>query len=260
MLSTVRRLSSTRRDEVIRTACDRCGGLEILVSREGRIVKHWSRFLRAPLRDSGLHLVVEMAVVSGKALRYRYCNGEDVEAIFHVGGERYAFSTKVVGRCVHELNEEKKVPALVLAYPAEVENRQRRAHYRVPLGTASPVSIAFVEAPDGEGMPEIPRIYSGHICDISAAGVAVLSLQRLSVSIGIGSHLLTSFRVPDEPEWLNLEAVVRNVRPTDTPEARILGLEFVHQKGDVQSRRHIDLVQRFVVRRQREILRKLRML
>ena len=254
----VRTLPATKRDEVLQAACDRCEPMEVLVGRDGRIMKHASRFLRASIRDGGPHLIIELPTRDGKLVEYH--RDEEVEALFHVGGERYAFSTLVEGRCMHELNGQQKVAALVLAYPREMENRQRRAHYRIPVSMAIPVSVAFIEVTTPGESFEMLGIHSGFISDISAGGLAVVCRQRLPVSIEVGTSLSISFQLPGEPEHLALKGLIRNVRKADTNEARILGIEYLREDYDIRSRRHIDLIQRFVVKRQREILKKLRIL
>ena len=258
MTSGVRALSSTKRDEVLHAACDRGETMEILVERDGRGIRHSSRFLRAVISDDDLHLVVEMPSQHGKWVEYH--PHEDLEVLFHVGAERYGFFTHVEGRCIHELDEEQKVAALVLGYPREVESRQRRTHYRVPLSTGTPVGIAFVEDLGRNALPEMFSIYSGFISDISAGGVAITCRQRLPVSIEAGTPLRISFQLPGESEQLNLKGVVRNIRRTDTDEARILGVEYLRDDYDIRGRCNIQLIHRFVVKRQRDILKKLRML
>ena len=254
----VRTLSSTMRDEVLQAACDRCEALEILLGRDGRVIRHSSRFLRALISDGGVHLIVQMPTVDGKLIDYP--RGQEVEAFFHAGGERYAFSTEVEGRCMHDLNDKQKLAALVLTYPRELENRQRRAHYRVPLSMSSAVCIAFMEARNPNEWSGMTSVYSGFLSDISAGGLAIVCRQRLPVSLEVGTHLSVSFQLPGEPEHLDLKAVVRNVRTADTKEARILGVEYLRGDDNLRGRRHVDLIQRFVVKRQRDILKRLRML
>ena len=258
MLSSVKKLSTARRDEIIQAACEKNAGLEIVVERDGRPAKYSSRFLLAVPKENDMRLVVEQGSEEGHMMKYR--ENEEIEAVFHVGGERFAFDSRVIGRCVFPLNNQQKVPAFVLRYPEDLESRQRRAHYRVPLGVADQVTMAFLELGGREVLAETCRIYTGVISDISAGGLAVLTRQRLPASMAAGAHVAMSFQIPGEPEHINLGGIVRNVRRNEDGSSRLLGVEYVRADGDVQTRQQIDLIQRFVVRRQREILKKLRML
>lgn len=258
MTAGVCTLSSSKRDEVIRAACRGGEALNILVGRDGCVVKHASRFLRALITDDGPQLVVEMPAENGAVVAYR--EGDELDVLFHVGGERYAFSTVVKGRCVHSLNDGTKTRALVLIYPVEIENRQRRAHYRVALSTSSPVSIAFAEIPAAGSLAEMPEIHSGFIVDVSAGGVAMLCRQRVPAGTKVGTCLSLSFQLPGEPDHMSLNGVVRNVRKSDTREACILGVEYVVDEDDTGAARQVGLIRRFVVKRQREVLAGLRRL
>jgi c-di-GMP-binding flagellar brake protein YcgR len=180
--------------------------------------------------------------------------------LFALGGARYSFTSSVQGRCLYALSDGEHTPALVLSYPHALESRQRRAHYRVPLGTSAQVSVAFVEYAGDEQRLRDFNIHAGIISDISAGGLAMLVRQRLPASIAAGTRLRVSFQLPGEPEHLCLTAAVRNVRDTDESNTRICGIEFVVEAQDIPARQSVDLVQRFVVKRQREILKKLRML
>ena len=258
MTSGRRVLSETGRDEVLRAACERGEELEILVGRDGRVIKHSSRFLRAVTRDDGLHLLIEMPTQEGKSVDYR--QDEELEILFHLGGERYAFSSHIEGQRIHGQNAEQDVTALLLRYPREVENRQRRGHYRVPLSMAKPVSVAFVEDLGPDASSDVSSIYSGFISNISAGGLAIACRQSLPVSIEEGTHLIISFQLPGEPEHLDLKGVIRHIRHAHAGQAPILGIEYLRDEHDIRGPRKMSLIQRFVVERQRKILQQLRML
>jgi len=258
MLSAVKRLSATRRDEVLDLVCDKNRPVDVMMLSGDRPVGYTSRFLMVIEKSDDMRLVIELPTEGGRSMTCE--EGAELEGVFHVEGERYAFATRVLGRCIFPLNREQKVAALVVRYPAEVESRQRRAHYRVPLGIASQVSVAFLEH-YGTDMPaDACRIYAGVISDISAGGVAVVCRQRLASSMATGARVSMSFQVPGEPEHLALKGIIRNDRLTDEGTTRLLGIEYVLSDHDIQTKQYINLIQRFVVKRQREILKKLRML
>jgi c-di-GMP-binding flagellar brake protein YcgR len=256
--STARALSPSRRDELIKVACDQNLAGEMLVWLEGKIVKHPTRMLASTKDAAGQHVLIEMPVESGHPVPYP--NGQDLEVVFHLGSERYAFSGEVQGRCFHNIRPGQRLPAIILPYPVKLENRQRRAHYRVPLDVSDPVTIAFVVTSGPGPFTTSTNIHSGVVSDISAGGAAIICNQILGPSIAVGTPMFVSFQLPGDREQINLESMVRNFRKADSNESQILGLEFVNFDKDISSRRYGDAIQRFVVTRQRELLKRLRVL
>lgn len=258
-MSVQRSLSASRRDELLRRACDRSVPAELVGTEAGAVQRRTTRFLRALLDAEGVHLVVQTPLHEGRLVPYR--PGALVDVLFAVAGERYGFSSTVEGRCYHRLNDEVEVPALIVSYPDVVENRQRRAHYRVPLSATDPCTVTFCELvrtrPDAPGVGD-GDLYSALVRDISTGGMAMLSLQHLPVGFGMGTLLRVSFQLPGGENHINLEAAMRNERRPVQGEGRIIGIEFLNVEKTLGGRKAADEIGRFVVARQREILKKLK--
>ena len=156
---------------------------------------------------------------------------------------------------------------LVLKYPRSLENRQRRADYRMQLDAGHPVTVAFCEG-DMEGPFRQGIWYSGLAQDISAGGVAILTYQTLDSVMECGSSVQMSFQLPGEEDHVDIAGIIRHCRPCEEEEEEdevpvvgsVLGVEFVPEEGSQEAVRQIDVIRRFVVARQREGLRKLRLL
>ena len=254
-----RTLSADRRDEVIRQACMRTIPVEVrgggsAVRQAGR-----SRFLRAVLDGRGLHVMIDLPTVSGKPVPVR--KGERLDLVFQHNGQRLGFAGDVEGRCFHKLSEGISVPALVVSYPEELEIRQRRNYYRVTMSSGQPTTVTFREVVQGRGRGrggQDQALYSGVIRDISAGGMALLCQQHLPVSFDVGSKVKLFFQLGGVEGNLKLEGEVRNSRRARSGPGTIYGIAFVNTEKDLRTRKAIDDIQRFVVARQREILKRVK--
>jgi c-di-GMP-binding flagellar brake protein YcgR len=162
----------------------------------------------------------------------------------------------------YRLNDKNTVPALLLKMPTDVVQSQRRKAFRVPLGPDDGVGLRvwkineYVLVRDKplasqELRAEIKDLSAGGLrCVVYARGIEALRLtkeQRLRVELKI-----------NRDEFV-LEARIKH--PTETKrddEQATLGLEFVNVEKDLESKRIIGLLTKFVAEVQRTGMRKRR--
>jgi c-di-GMP-binding flagellar brake protein YcgR len=160
----------------------------------------------------------------------------------------------------YPLNEKHVVPAMLLAMPKEIIKSQRRRSFRVPLAPDDGVGLRlwrineYVLVRDKplasqEIRCEIRDLSAGGLrCQVYARGFEALRLtadQRLRVELTINRN-----------EYV-LEARIRHPSATQRDDAQAtLGLEFVNVEKDVESKRIIGLLTKFVAEVQRSVMRR----
>ena len=185
--------------------------------------------------------------------------GDFVDVVLQQAGQRLGFRAEVVDRRFHEISEGLSVPALVISYPEEVEVRQRRAYYRVPMDAKDAATVTFREAGVSTGdEAEDEAVYSGVISDISVGGMAIQCREPLPARFTARTRLSLFFRLPDSDEGLSMDAEIRGSRPPQRGPGRIYGVEFVNTDTTLESHRAIHSVQKFVATRQREMLKRIK--
>jgi c-di-GMP-binding flagellar brake protein YcgR len=261
----LRTLDGTRLDELVKLSCGQKAAMEMLLWETEEAFTVRGNLLRVVRDGGGRHLIAES--VSDYPLENKTVEGTRVEVVFQYRGERYAFLSLVKGCGSAQRREGRFVHVLILKYPETLENRQRRANYRVPLDSGPAVTVCFREANVVGPFRDGP-LYSGLVCDISGGGIGILTHQVLDQTIEPGTMLRMWFQLPDIREHLGIDGVIRNSRPNESEEGEpvqgaILGVEFISpNSGGERSpdARNRDLIRRFVVARQREILKKLRLI
>lgn len=258
-MAVKRTISTARRDEILRHVCQRMVPAQVEGAQGGSRQACKSRFLKAVLDGEGLHIIIETPTLKGRPVTVQ--KGEFVEVLFQQAGQRLGFRSEVQGKSFCRLSEGVSVSALVISYPNELEVRQRRACYRVSLSAANPCTVTFREVPAVQfagGASGDENLYSAVIRDISAGGMAIHCQQRLPSRFYMGTRLRLFFQLPGIEDNLNMEAEIRGSRLPKAGGGTILGVQFVNTDKDLRTRKAIDSIQKFVVARQREILKRLK--
>ena len=250
-----RTIGGAKRDEILVQACQRETGAEVRREgvEEGSVLR--SRMLRAMEGGTNPHVVMDLPTEEGRAASIH--EGEELEVTFQGGGERVGFRAEVKGRCFERVRAAEEtggrgtwVPAILVTYPEELEVRQRRAYYRVPLSRLEQCRVVFGET----------EMYTGLAEDLSTGGIGIRSRdvgtrERAVSGLGVGTRVRLWFQLPGGSQDVALVGEIRN-RRADEEEGTMLGVEFVETEQSLEGRRGIGVIGKYVAARQRELLRK----
>lgn len=149
-------------------------------------------------------------------------DGRSVYGIVQTDSHRFGFRTRVASAELFQLNDDRRVPALRLAAPRDVQVVQRRAYYRVPLAAASlPAVTAWPirdlstvreaeyanerlhrldgsdDAPDpASARPDVGQPISARLFDLSGNGMALITDMANRPMFSEVNRLWVEFHLP----------------------------------------------------------------
>ncbi len=183
--------------------------------------------------------------------------GRPVTIQVFIRGTRYQFDSVIVDqRAWIQLNNEQRIPGIVLRKPKEIARSGRRSSYRVSLAGIDPIQIEL-----SRGHPDIrdacllsPGVFGGRMLNLSADGVAVLVDCRDLQTAERGDRYFLGFSLPGVEERCCQLAEVRHVMNIDVSESIRLAFAFVQWGGRILSREQ-SILSRFITEQQRRLLR-----
>lgn len=247
-------LPRNERDLILGGASARNMPIEVMLPNAAGQEALKSRLLKAPGGDDDGALVIQVPTHNGSPA---VIHPEETVSIFLlVRGLRYGFQTQVRERGMLRLSESTQVPALFLAYPEKVYKLQRRRFFRVRIPSVRPLLVKCVAQSDnGKSSDDGLERFETTAIDISSGGIAL----RLPTEVrepNVGSRMGLLFRLTGFRRTVKLLGEVRNVRSSEPGGLAIMGLQFVEWDKTIAGRRCVNWITRYVVRRQREDLKR----
>jgi c-di-GMP-binding flagellar brake protein YcgR len=258
--------------EILREASLRNVSVEVEIHRDDSTSVHARSRLLALTDDA---MLIERPTIDDAHVSAP--RGTSLVVRFVFRGERCFFRSFVRGQRRVRLNDNLGVRALVLEPPAWVDQTQRRRHYRVSiaadgtpvscvagdLGEPSPGALdpGEVDVSDFEAAVQLLARETGvrweaQLINISISGMAVVTDAPRASLPRPGDTFRTTFTLCKAIGELDLIVRVRHVRALDEGTRHLIGVEFVQEADGGPIRQTADLVGRFVVQRQRRMLRR----
>lgn len=200
--------------------------------------------------DAG-ELVIEGPRGAGPASALN--SGVEVTLYLVQGTQRMKAHSRVVSRGAHAMNEQMRVPSVILERPWGIASAQRRECYRLPTGHLDLPSVRLtplVEVPNFEG-------WDGRMLDLSDRGIGLalpIKADKALPLIDRSVNLAVYLDEGDPP----LRVQARAVRVFPDAEGRAcLGMIFEHDCM-TQQRAAQGAIQAFSMEQQRRELRRIR--
>lgn len=252
-MSTVdRAIPDGERDTILSQACARNLPIEVTLVGGPEPVT-----LRSRLLKTGESLIIEAPTREGSSVLLH--PDEHLNVLMMFGGQRYGFRTLVRDRGRMHLGGEVQVSTLALEYPQKLLKLQRRRFFRVRIPGLQPLVVKCILRKEGE---EDSSKDDGFVrfdtsaVDISSGGIAIKVPSGHASAVVIGRKAALVFRLQGFPRPLRLLAEIRNVRTTKESGETVAGLQFVEWHKTLAGRKAINIITRFVVRRQLTELKK----
>ncbi len=246
-----RSLSPGQRDVILAEACGRNLPAEVVLAGTDDNAPLRSRLLQA----AGTLLVIEVPTREGT--RVMLHEGDRLNVVFMFGGQKFGFSSTVRERSKLKLGESVEVATLVLGRPQKVLKMQRRRFFRVTLPPTKPLVVqcaahdAKAEAAGGDGLVRFETI----AYDLSSGGIAIRIPRAYLPLAAPGRRIALVFDLEGVRRTLRLIGEVRHLARKPSGD-NVAGMQFVEWQKTLAGRKAVNAITRFVVKRQRDELRK----
>jgi len=252
-------LDRARRDQILVEAADRRTPLVLSRKQPHGWGTFRSRLLEAePIAQ---RLIIEYPVGAGGEKAPDIEEGESIGVAFRKGHRKCMFASVVQGKKRFQIDEANRVGALLLRWPGDLQQLQRRVYYRAPIPPDRAIKVAFW--PGGlayearVGAAEFP-VYAGWLMNLSAGGMAVVVPHDQRGDWRPGDTFGCRFE-PAPGSCLAMDATLRHAEPGENGLTR-LGFQFVGLELTGQGRAVLRLLAHVVARFHRLQRRRLRSL
>ncbi|NLX59999.1 MAG: hypothetical protein GXY74_13025 [Phycisphaerae bacterium] len=209
-----------------------------------------SRFIEAP----GMALAVEVPSRMGHPVPVR--PGETVEIRFHLRDQPYHFRSTVARRTQVALTDRLNMAILALSPPKALHPLQRRQFVRVPVDAREQL-VACLWPADDQGGAEDIEPPAAEVLDLSGGGLRAVVEGPLRGRFKEGRTVLVHIDLADGRSPLVIRAHIERVDRSAAHQAR-LGVHFEGLDELPQGRVARDRLTRYVARRQREELQRMK--
>jgi hypothetical protein len=217
MLDRMRHVEPDRRDEIILEAARRSTPVVLTRREERNWTSHKAHFQGAD--DSRTRLTITACEEILQARGGPPVRGERIGVAFRRGHRKCMFSAVI--------EDVQAADTLVVKWPDQIQELQRRAYYRVspPRGITLPVRFWVPEGRPHGALAQPPEnAWIGTVIDLSAGGMRISC--RENPSLELGQTVLCHFAHKRGAPPLSVEASLRHRQPGDRSEES-LGLQFI---------------------------------
>lgn len=244
------------RSEIVSILAEACAQnltLDLRVNDAKNSENYKSRFLGLDPHAKPPVLTVEAPTARGGVVPVR--KGNKAHVIFSQDGKSRSFRTEVLGRGRFELNDKVTVPSLELAAPESLSSGENRNFYRVILSDVS-IELAVSIFAEKQGQPRRIRAREkATLTDIGGGGLGFRIPEGKSLLLNPDTRVLLTFRLPGEDEPVRLLGrICFSIRKREQRVA-FFGVQFTDLDSDIEYKRNIDRILRFVAELQRRTLR-----
>ncbi len=248
----------TRRDQILIEASER--RTPIVLSRKE--ASGWRTFKSRLLGAEPIaqRLIVEYPVGHAGDKAPDIHRGESVGVAFRKGHKKCMFASVVDGKKRFQIDDANRVGALLLRWPTDLQQLQRRVYYRAPVPHDRAIKVTFwrggVTHESRAGSAEIP-IHAGWLMNLSAGGMAVVASSDKCGLLTPGDTVGCRFE-PTSGSTLALDAALRHAEPGESGLTR-LGFQFIGLELSDQGRAALRVLAHVVSRFQRLEMRRNRL-
>jgi c-di-GMP-binding flagellar brake protein YcgR len=247
------RLSEFESD-ILKAACDSNEKITIKLRQGQDLHVYRSRFL-ALEKGVGAVVIDEPTAESPNALPL--AKGESVEVFFEYRTFRYLFPTRIMEHFRFSLNN-RNIYAFRIGLPTALHDGERREYFRVQVPVGQPVTVRFSIYHEGakpvmsDLIENMTEEFEGGMIDISGGGFALRGSGH--IELVKGDLISARFRIkPDLPEY-EIWCEVCSKRLSQVEGEMIWGLVFLKEDRNPNLRGYRNVILRYVLERQREVL------
>ncbi|MDX2200471.1 MAG: hypothetical protein SF069_16070 [Phycisphaerae bacterium] len=276
-MSAISKFSKSQLDQVLHELCDHSERVRLrLLTAHDEPKTIYTRFL--DITDD--YLMLYWPAAGGLDFAR---TGIPIEAYFGYLGKRYGFLSQTRGRCIHKLNKQGgTAAALLLDIPTELDDRQQRQNFRVPVSAEHPIEVVLerlggpAEPSESDEAPAVavprfrrqanqaaaeadaaPKTLKFRMSNLSIGGLGgVLNLKPAEMPER-GSMFKARFGLPGDKDMFEMTLELRHVRAIDEEKTRhYVGWRFFPHDNAVVARETQRRLEKFIAERQRVLLRK----
>jgi len=238
----------------LRDACQNNLPLDVRLVGNQTTEIYRSRFLNPPENAESDTLLIEAPTSRGSVVLLR--PGQKIKLIFVYQGIIHSFTTEIVSRSRYKLSEEVTVPSLKIQVPKALATGKIRSFYRLAIPDSTPMELSLGILAKQKGKPQRIRAREkAVITDIGGGGLGFRISEGRSLLLGVDTRLSLSFRFPDDDEPLRLLGrICFYLRRRDLREI-FFGVQFTEVDSDLDYKRSIDRILRYVAEKQRMLLK-----
>lgn len=230
-MSYVRALATGQKDQYLREAARERAWVTLAARTPNGWTQYKTRLLK--LQDEPPLLVVEYPAGTGGRAAPDIGEGQLMGMTFRRGHRKCVFTTAVLGKQRLALAEHTHLGALLMRWPEEMQELQRRAYQRVDVPAGCDIEAGFWPQ-DTKLSPRKPPpdpLFAGQVANLSAGGFAVTVGASDARNVRIGDVLVSRFALVKHHPPFTIQVLLRHAEPADTRGnveigCQFLGLEF----------------------------------
>ena len=245
--------------ELLHNAIARNVSVVLSLPSAGMLRHHKSRFLS----ESDAGIMIESPAGEQPLVADLIATAKPIGISFKLGTHKVMFASAILQFFAElSINEETKVSAVQIRWPAEIKSVQRRTDYRVEILPDSDVSIRVWRIADRwyyKEQPTAAQEVKAEVRNLSTGGVGVKFLGKDDKPplISIEDRLRVQLKVRDQT--LILEGRMRSPSSPANDNNIITGIQFKKMQNDLEGRKLMAQLTRVVGELQREEIRRMRL-
>lgn len=249
------RLSQLER-EVLTVSCDSNERILLMRHERDQQMIYKSRFLA--LENDFSVIVIDSPSADSAGAR-PLAKGDEFEVFFECKSIRYLFVSRVLEHSTFRL-QNRNLYAMRIQAPTSLRDGERREYFRVEIPVGGAIKVKFHIYRGGK-VPVMSALvdgrkeeFDGEMQDISGGGFALRTSHNLEMEKG--DWVETRFRLRSDAPPMTIWGEVRNKRRLPGSDSLIWGVFFLGDKLNPTLKQHRNLILRYVLERQREMLLK----
>jgi len=244
-------------EAILANAAARNEALEVDLPDGDELRSLKTRFLAISGSPGERRIVIEAPRHEGVVWPVR--EGARLQGYFKVSEDVYSFNAAVIRRDRFQLNPTMRLPSLVITYPAALQKRQRRAHYRAVLPLATTMGVRFEPLPPGQKIWSVRRKprYRAQARDLSAGGMGLAWTPKEGVNVKQGIVLVLHFKIPTFDDIILMNGTVQHKHPVGD-NSELMGIRFTDWQESILSRRAVNEISKYVVQLEIEEIKRAR--
>ncbi len=231
-------------------ACFQNLPLDVRLPGEQTTETYRSRFLRSAEDAEPGILTIEAPTLRGNIVLLR--PGQEIKVIFAYERIIHSFTTTVISRGRHQLNNEMTVSSLHLQWPEAISIGKIRSFYRLPIPEKNRMEVSLgIYSQTKNKSRRVRARENAVLTDIGGGGLGFRIAEGRSLLMGVDTRLFLSFCLPGDEESIKLVGrICFYLRRKDLREV-FFGVQFIDIESDILYKRNVDKILRYVAEQQR---------
>jgi len=203
--------------------------LDIQFRERNKLWNYISRFLKL----NGEHQSITIDLPYTPIDTYRPLEKDNkIQVAFNMAGFRFKFDSIVSGKGEYHISEKIKTPSLVIAWPANIKDSNRRSLYRIRVSIRDPVTLQITSTrkkqKDSVSL-SVTHSVTAIIIDISKNGMAIETSKHNQPEIG--DKLNMHFNLENQRDGISIQGIVVYTTVIKEKGTVLCGLQFVSSQS-----------------------------